>query len=341
MQAFFATLLAVFTAIFGFFSADGSLKELIEKGDISGYADSVSDYGELPDFKADANGDFTVLQFSDTHFTTGLSYSDIKVLNTMKAQVQEYSPDLVVISGDMLDGGEARAYNKAYVLRTVGEMFDEMEQYWAYIPGNNDGLNYGTASDITAYLSQYEYCIAADEKDISGGAQYSVDIYNNEGTELTHSFVFLDTMDYDQEDGEHIYGYVHQDQVDWCEAEIAGKLNENPDVNISVFIHENTPAFAEAALYGTAYKEGYAEIAEIAEQYNIPKNAPLDEVFENAGCVGLVSMGHSHPSENYCSFYEGTYYHVTAQAKVMSTFITVHTGAENTAEMYDFETVKA
>ncbi|MCM1545248.1 MAG: metallophosphoesterase, partial [Ruminococcus sp.] len=338
MIQFFKTFVAVITAIVTFFSA-GGMGQLVSKGDITGYAQTVTEQKVFPDFYVDENGDFTVLQFSDTHFTTGLSYSDISVLGKMEEQIKTYNPDLVVVSGDMINDGDIGAFNKQYVLDTVSELFESLGQYWAYIPGNNDGLNYGTSEDVTAYLSQYEHCLAADEKDVSGGAQYSIDIKDAD-QKLIHSFVFLDTMDYDDEDDVHVYGYVHEDQVKWCEIEIAEKQRENKDVKISVFVHENTPNFAKAAIDGEAYKEGYSPLNEMPEKYDIPKNQPLDDVFEKAGCVGLISMGHSHPKECKCSFYDGTYYHVTPQTKVASTLITIHTEADNTRAMYDFAQVK-
>lgn len=334
MKAFFAIFLATLTAIFNFFTTDGSIRQLVNKGDITGYSETVAAEKEMPVLSTDENGDFTILQFTDTHFTTGLSYNDISVMETMKAQVAEYNPDLVVMLGDMIDDGESGSFNKEYVLDTVGTMFDEMEQYWAYIPGNNDGISHGTSADVTAYLSQFDYCLCADAKDVSGGAQYTIDIRN--GETVVHSLVFMDTMDYDDEDEEHIYGYVHADQVKWCEDEMNKKLENYGDISMSVFIHENTPAFAEAGLYGEAYADGYSKLDEMEEKYNIPKNKPLDDVFKNAGCVGLVSMGHAHPSENKCSFYNGTYYHVAAQTKTMGSLVTIHTAAENTREMYDF-----
>ncbi len=334
MKAFFAIFLATLTAIFNFFTTYGSISQLANKGDITGYSETVAAEKEMPVLSTDENGDFTILQFTDTHFTTGLSYNDISVMETMKAQVAEYNPDLVVMLGDMIDDGESGVFNKEHVLDTVGTMFDEMEQYWAYIPGNNDGIAHGTSADVVAYLSQFDYCLCADVKDISGGAQYTIDIKN--GETVVHSLVFMDTMDYDDEDEEHIYGYVHADQVKWCEDEMNKKLENYGDISVSVFIHENTPAFAEAGLYGEAYADGYSKLDEMEEKYNIPKNKPLDDVFENAGCVGLVSMGHAHPSENKCSFYNGTYYHVAAQTKTMGSIVTIHTAEENTREMYDF-----
>ena len=106
-------------------------------------------------------------------------------------------------------------------------------------------------------------------------------------------------------------------------------------------MHENTPAFNEAAKNGAPYQDGYATVPVSDEKYLIPKNQPLDDVFAEAGCVGLVSMGHSHPSECQCSFYEGTYYHITPQTRNMSTLITIHTTADNTKEMYDFTAIQS
>lgn len=337
MTNFLSTIIA-FITIFVSLSSGGELaEEMKNKGDISGYAQTVNVQKELPDLYADENGDFTVLQFSDTHFTTGVSLSDLNQLQKIENLTDKYDPDLVVISGDMIDDGNDGDFNKAYILRTVAEIFEEQDQYWSYIPGNNDGINYGTSADVVAYLSQYEHCLVSDVTEISGGCQYSIDIYD-EG-EMTHSMLFIDTMDYDNEDPDHIYGYVHEDQVNWCENEIARKKAENSNVYVSVFLHENTPNFFRAARKGELYKFGYMPLGLRIEKYNIPKNQPLDDVFTESGCVGLLSMGHNHPLYNQCSFYEGTYYHVTPQAKIASTLITIHTREDNTRDMYDFKAI--
>lgn len=337
MTNFLATLIAFITMIVSLQSGGALAEEMKSKGDISGFSQTVTAQKELPDLYADENGDFTVLQFSDTHFTTGVTFSDMLILNKMEKLTEKYSPDLVVISGDMIDDGNDGDFNKAYVLRTVAEIFEEADQYWAYVPGNNDGINYGTSEDVVAYLSQYEHCLISDEPEISGACQYSIDILD--GEEMTHSLLFLDTMDYDNDDPDHIYGYVHEDQVNWCRDEIFIKQNESPDVFMSVFLHENTPDFFRAARQGEMYRLGYPTLGLRMEKYNIPKNQPLDDVFNESGCVGLLSMGHNHPLAGQCSFYNGTYYHVTPQASVASTLITIHTREDGTADMYDFKGV--
>ena len=337
MTNFLATLMAFITITVSLLSGGELADEMKTKGDISGYAQTVNVQKELPELYADEHGDFFVLQFSDTHFTTGVTFSDLQQLGKIEMLTEKYDPDLVVISGDMIDDGNDGDFNKAYVLRTVAEIFEDADQYWTYVPGNNDGVNYGTSADVVAYLSQYEHCLVSDVPEVSGGCQYSIDIIG--GGELTHSMLFIDTMDYDNDDPDHIYGYVYEDQVNWCKDEIAGKQAENSEVYISVFLHENTPDFFRAARKGKAYKFGYPTLTIRPEKYNIPKNQPLDDVFNESGCVGLLSMGHNHPLYDQCSFYNNTYYHVTPQAKLAGSLITIHTEADNVKDMYDFKSV--
>lgn len=337
MINFIASLMTFITIFTSLLSGGSLAEEMKTKGDISGFADKVNVQKQLPELYADEDGDFTILQFTDNHFTTGVTLSDIRQLRKMEKLTEKYDPDLVVISGDMLDDGSEGDYNKAYVLRTVAEIFRDADQYWAYVPGNNDGLNYGSSADVVAYLSQYEHCLVADVPEISGGCQYSIDIIS--GDEMTHSLLFIDTMDYDNEDPDHKYGYVHEDQVKWCEDEINSKKLINEDVYISVFLHENTPNFFRAARKGKMYKLGYPVMGLRPESYNIPKNQPLDDVFAESGCVGLLSMGHNHPPTVQCNYYEGTYYHVTPKAIIGSVLITVHTEATNTRDMYSFEAI--
>ena len=221
MKTFISAVIAFFMAVSGLL-CDGDMRaELKSKGTIENYSQTVSADKKLYDFNIDEDGEFTVLQFSDTHFTTGISFSDIYLLKKMEEQTKKYSPDLVVVTGDMIDDGNDGKFNKAYVLRSVAEMFEELNQYWSFVPGNNDGANYGTTSDITAFLSQYDHCLVRDEKEISGGTQHSIDIFD--GETLAHSMVFLDTMDYYNEDDFYIYGYVLEDQVQWAKEEIASK----------------------------------------------------------------------------------------------------------------------
>lgn len=309
-------------------------------GDITGYAQNVSIIGrETPSLYVDSNGDFTVLQFSDTHFISGDTKKDTKTLSAMRETIIEEHPNLVVISGDMIEGNNNKSkYNKKTALEAVGKLFDNLEQYWAYVPGNNDGEMCGTSDDVAAFLSQYKYCIIADEENLTGATQYVVDLKNAE-EKTVYSFVFMDSL---ARDDNNQYDYMKADQVEWAKRILAEKKAENADIKCSFFFHMNTPNFALSGNNGTAYKDDYSPVP--TDFYEgIDGNAALDKVLTDSGCVGLVSIGHIHPKTNYCSYLNGTYYHVVRPAGYNVTNdpgcvkITVHTSSESTEKMYDFE----
>ena len=80
MTNFICTLIAFITALMTVISGGPLAEEMKNKGDISGFAETVNIQKALPDLYTDEDGDFTVLQFSDTHMTTGISFSDINLL---------------------------------------------------------------------------------------------------------------------------------------------------------------------------------------------------------------------------------------------------------------------
>ncbi len=308
-------------------------------GDITDRAQSASVVGRtVPTFTVDANGDFTVLQFTDTHLISGTTGKDEKTLAAMRTQIETQKPDMVVISGDMIEGNNADPrFNKLAALETVGSLFEELGQYWAYVPGNNDGEKNGSTEDVVAVLSTYNHCIVADEENLTGATQYVVDLLRADGT-LAHSLIFMDSL---ARDANNDYDYMKDDQVQWASRTIVEKQSANPNVTVSLFFHMNTPNFALSGQNGTPYSE---EIAPVPADFytGIDGNDALDDALADAGCVGLVSIGHIHPETNYVSFYNKTYYQVVRSSGYSITdapgcsLVTIHTNAEATKDMYDF-----
>ena len=308
-------------------------------GDITGRSQTASVVGRaVPTFAVDANGDFTILQFTDTHLISGTTGKDEKTLAAIRTQIETQTPDLVVLSGDMVEGSNADPrFDKLAAIETVGALFEELGQYWAYVPGNNDGEKNGSTEDVVAVLSAYGHCIMADAENLTGATQYAVDLLRADGT-LAHSLIFMDSL---ARDANNDYDYMKADQVQWAKDTIAQKQAANPQVTVSLFFHMNTPNFAFAGQNGTPYSTDIAPIP--ADFYTgIDGNAALNSVLAEAGCVGLVSIGHIHPETNYVSFYNNTYYQVVRASGFGVTDapgcaqITIHTNAETAEAMYDF-----
>lgn len=339
MKKTLSVLLVLFMFVFAFTSC-AALPDTT--GDITGYAQNHTIIGRtVSSFSVNADGDFTVLQFSDTHFISGNTKKDLKTLDAIKAQINAVSPDLVVISGDMVEGNNKNEkYNKRTALETVGTLFEDLHQYWAYVPGNNDGEKEGSSADVAAFLAQYPKCIVANQENLTGATQYAVDIQDAEGV-LLHSLIFMDSL---ARDDENHYDYMKADQVQWAEDVLAEKKSENPQVKCSFFFHMNTPNFLNSGKNGTPYSADYSPIPKDFYE-GINGNAAFDKAMENAECVGLVSIGHIHPKTNYCSYLNGTYYHVVRAAGYRvaknpgCVQITIHTTAEDTKDMYTFEEI--
>lgn len=309
-------------------------------GDITGYAQSVSIIGrEVPEFTLES-ADFTILQISDTHIISGSTKKDVKAIDNIRTQIEKLKPQLVVVSGDMVEGNNKNSkFNKKTALETIGNMFEELSQYWAYVPGNNDGEMMGSTADVAAFLSQYEHCILSNEENLTGATQYSVDLKNSDG-KTVHSLIFLDSLARDENNK---YDYMKDDQVEWAKKTAESKTQENPDIFLSFFFHMNTPNFAVSGKKGTAY-EGAFNYNPVPKNFyeGIDGNKDFDEMTAYLGNVGLVSIGHIHPATNYCSLLGCTYYHVTRAAgsavtkNAGCTLITIHTDATETKDMYDF-----
>ncbi|MCH5192093.1 MAG: metallophosphoesterase [Oscillospiraceae bacterium] len=312
------------------------------KGDITGFAAENSIIGrEVPLFTVDENGDFTVLQFSDTHLISGSTSKDTKTLESIKSQIESINPDLVVISGDMIEGNNIKIkYNKETALQTIAEMFENFDQYWAYVPGNNDGEMNGSTDDVAAYLAQYDHCILSNVENVTGATHYTVDLLDS-SDRTVHSLIFMDSL---ARDDNNNYDYMKDDQVDWAKNILEEKKSENPDMKVSFFFHMNTPNFANSGKTGEPYSADYAPIPN--DFYDgIAGNTAIDGIMTGSGCVGLVSIGHVHPKTNYCSFMNGTYYHAVRPAgyskskKPGGVEITIHTSASSTRDMYDFSEI--
>ena len=280
--SFFTALLMTLGSVFSYINP-------FHRGNLTGEAKNYSVVGRaVPSFSFDEAGEFTVLQMTDMHLDMGRG-RDKKVLAQIAGQVDTVKPDLVVISGDMLDGHSAQIFrNKRESLKNIAAIFEERKLYWAYVPGNNDGEVLGSAADIVAYLGKnYKFCIVANAEGIAGETQYVIPI-KNKGT-VVHQLVFMDSGMRDPATNYETYDCFKQNQADWLKAQLAS------GVNTSLFFHMNTPAFTKA-------------ISDVWD--TIPGNKIVDDVIEAAGNVGLVSIGHIHPPVNWLAKWGGRYYQV-------------------------------
>ena len=322
-----------------------AVKKPFHTGDLTGEAAQFSVIDrEIPPLPVRDSGNFVILQFTDTHLISAKG-KDAKTLAAMEELVVSRKPDLVVVTGDMLDGFNGKlAVDKRGALAAVAELFERREQYWAYAPGNNDGEYLGSSADVAAFLGQhYPHCLLSNAKDVTGAVQFVVPIVDTEGL-IVHALVFMDSLARDPETNFMTYDCMKKNQADWLRVQLQELNIQSPLAKASVFFHANTPAFTLAKNEGEPYAENYA-MPDFPDSWAIRGNEIVDRAISAGGNVGLVSIGHLHPRENWCVFYNGTYYHITrasgyqAVSRPGAALITIHTYDGSPRRLYDFEEI--
>jgi len=228
-------------------------------------------------------GEFVVLQFTDTHLVNTNrpgSAPDVRTLEMIEHHTARVNPDLVVVTGDMLEGRSARYWvfvDRHAALHGIAGVFERMGQPWTFTPGNNDHEFMGSAEDIAAFLAyHYDYFLVSNEVGLPGAVNFTLPLHCEDG-ERVHQLIFIDSLSR--------HDIMQAEQADWLREQLL------EPVPVSIFFHYNTPMFHGAG-YRFRGREG---------------DTIVDEVILAADHVGLVSVGHTHPEENWLANVDGMY----------------------------------
>jgi len=315
------------------------------RGDLTGTAEQFSIVGlDVPELPVRDSGNFVILQFTDMHLT-GTRGKDARTLAAIEEQLISVDPDLVVITGDMLEGFNSKLVaDKRGALCAVADIFERHRRFWAWVPGNNDTEYLGSSADVAAFLGQsYPHCLIANAKDVTGATHFVIPV-EDAGGEIVHALVFMDSLARDPETNYMTYECMKKNQADWLRVQLNALKTQAPLAKVSVFFHSNTPAFTRAKHEGEPYAGNYAML-DFPDSWTIRGNEIIDRAIADAGSVGLVSIGHLHPGRNWCAFLDGTYYHITrasgyqATSKPGAAVITIHTYDGSPRRLYDFEEI--
>ena len=250
--------------------------------DLTGFSSEHPASGDIAPMRLNAAGEFVVLQFTDTHLATDRG-PDARTLEMIEYWTARVEPDLVVITGDMLEGRAARRLlrvDRIAALRGLASIFQRLNQPWTFTPGNNDHEFMGSARDVAALLLFHcNYILLANQAGLPGAVYFTLPLYC-EDDELAHQLIFLDSLGR--------YDIMQPQQAAWLREVLRA------DTQASVFFHYNTPMFYEAGFHFRG-REG---------------DTAIDEVVRAADNVGIVSVGHAHPDQNFLELLDGTLLHI-------------------------------
>ena len=166
---------------------------------------------ELP-FRAD--GTFTLLQFTDTHYIAGDPRSE-RALACVKDAMEGVKPDLVIHTGDIVFGRPA-AQSAREILAPIAESGTP----WAVALGNHDAQYDATREELFSVIRSLPGCVnTAPKEGIYGCSNDVITLKGENGIERV--FYLFDSMDevvIPAEKDIQTYDYIRQSQLAWYNA---------------------------------------------------------------------------------------------------------------------------
>jgi hypothetical protein len=204
-------------------------------------------------------GKFKILQFADMHFENGkdtvcnsltpeqqkFPCSDLNTTDFLKRLIQLEDPDLVLFTGDNIDGG---AHNATEAMDNWGSVLQDFPGLqWAAVEGNHDAQSTLSREDVFKVLSSLPGSISQPgPTTLHGFGNYYITIANASGHDAMHLYL-LDTgsdSEYPQISG---YDWAWPDQVAWyLHTSQQLQIKNNATVPAVAFFHICTPEYWEA-----------------------------------------------------------------------------------------------
>ncbi|WVR04789.1 hypothetical protein IAU60_001801 [Kwoniella sp. DSM 27419] len=187
----------------------------------------VAPRAEVPKFHSD--GTFKIMQIADLHYSVGNGecrdsdkqpcIGDPETATWLAEALDAERPDLVVFSGDQLNGQET-SYDSRSVLAKFAKPVIDRKIPWAAVFGNHDSEIAEDRAQQMRALQHMPYSLArAGPKGVDGVGNYYIKLHSGDGSRM-HLFTlyFLDSHDYQKKKlpwAQAEYDYIKENQISW------------------------------------------------------------------------------------------------------------------------------
>lgn len=188
----------------------------------------------MPDLAFDSSGNFTILQIADLHFSVdGGSCRDIAnstacpsnpdqadqaTLAWLQPLLEEVKPDLVVLTGDQLNGQDT-SWDAPSVIYKVASLFANTTIPWTVIFGNHDSesTNVNRRNQMELYQSFPWFVGQVGPADVKGAGNYLLPIYSSDESKTNlFNLYFIDShSSFKPLFGKYQYESIDETQIRW------------------------------------------------------------------------------------------------------------------------------
>lgn len=260
-----------------------------------------------------ATGKLKILQFADMHFENGAATAcnsltpaqaawpctDLNTTDFLRRLIEVEQPDLVLFTGDNIDGGASNATQAMDMWSAVLAHFPGLQ--WAAVEGNHDAQSTLSRQDVFKVLSSLPGSISQPgPSTLHGFGNYYIAVANATGARVLNLFL-LDTGADSEFPAISGYDWAWPDQVSWYlhTSQALYALQGNRTLPSVAFYHICTPEYWEALdahvpLSGDNFERGGCSAA----------NSGLFTAFLEQGDVKMTNVGHDHVND-YCANWKG------------------------------------
>lgn len=189
------------------------------------------------------DGDFKVMHITDVHIGGGwMSYGkDKKALNAVATMVTREKPDLVVATGDIAYPVffQAGTFNNYSGAKVFANLMESLGVYWTVTFGNHDAeaYSYFKRDKVAGFYTDenYKHCLFQEGPEaVDGNCNHVIEVKNSKGI-ITQAMVMIDSLSYVDDtiitSIKGTYDNIHDNQVEWYEAEIKRMNAENKAID--------------------------------------------------------------------------------------------------------------
>ncbi|PYI30186.1 hypothetical protein BP00DRAFT_487578 [Aspergillus indologenus CBS 114.80] len=257
------------------------------------------------------NGRFKIMQLADLHLSTGLGAcrdpvpaesvagqkceADPRTLEFVERLLDEEQPDMVVLSGDQVNGETAKDAQSA-LFKSVKLLVDRKIPY-AAIFGNHDDEGDLSRLELMTILEDLPYSLSrAGPEEVDGVGNYYVEVLGRGSTQHSALTLYLlDSHSYSPDERQFRgYDWIKPTQIHWFKNtahSLRNKHHEYTHMHMNMaFIHIPVPEYRDSRNY---YRGNWSE-APTAPGFN----SGFKDAMEEEGIL-FVSCGHDHVND-YC-----------------------------------------
>jgi 3',5'-cyclic AMP phosphodiesterase CpdA len=224
-----------------------------------------------------------IAQFTDLHLGASAA-ADRKTKATLDAVLAEAEPDLVVLSGDVLEGSKARD-PEAVLRRSLAPVL-ERGLPWAPVLGNHDDEGRLSRREVFACFERLPGCVGrAGPRRLPGAGNYVLAVRGRAARPAFFIYM-LDSHAY-APDGMGTYAWIRHEQVEWYRRSTRDR--RRPAL---AFFHIPLPEWDEA------WESGWDKRGQRHEAPCAPAvNSGLFAAFLERGDVVGAFCGHDHRND--------------------------------------------